>query len=182
MPAEGWAAEKAIAAAPARPFRGTVWRAHWREIEPSDWGLSLQTSGRYHRGLDLFPPDRAFPALYLSLAPEIALLEMVRRSVARNLNYLRNNILSELEIHFDRIIDVTEPSALGLSEADLTGTDLHLCQELGGAALAGGYEGLLVPSAALAGFNLVVLPRNLPEAGRLHMVRSREFPLDTITL
>lgn len=46
-----------------------VWRVHWRAVASTDWSLSLRSSGRYHHGLDLFPPDQAFAALYTSLAP-----------------------------------------------------------------------------------------------------------------
>lgn len=180
MPAEGWNAERAVAAAAARGFRGTVWRVHWREVAPTDWSLSLRTSGRYHRGLDLFPPDQAFPALYTSLAPEIAIWEMVRRSAARNLAYLRNNVLSEFEVDLSRILDISDPAAVGLTAADLTGPDHQPCQELAAAAMARRYEGLLVPSAALPGLNLVVLPRNLPEPPPIRVLRSTELPLDRI--
>ena len=179
-PDEEWDAKQAVAAVLSRRFRGTVWRVHWREVAPTDWSLSLRASGRYHRGLDLFPPEQAFPALYTSFAPEIALWEMVRRSAARNLAYLKNNVLSELEVDLARILDLADPPTVGLTEADLTGPNHQRCQELAAAALARGYEGLLVPSAALAGLNLVVLPRNLPELSRLRAVRSVELPLDTI--
>ena len=180
MPSRGWDAERAVAAAPTRGFRGTVWRTHWREVAPIDWSLSLRTSGRYHRGHDLFPSEQAFPALYTSLAPEIALWEMVRRSAMRNLAYLRNNVLSELAVDLGRVLDVSVPSAVGLTEVDLTGTDLQPCQELAAAALARGYEGLLVPSAALPGCTLAILPRSLPEPLPLRVVRSTALPLDAI--
>ena len=180
MPPDGWNAERAIADAATGSFRGTVWRVHWRELAPTDWSLSLRTSGRYHRGLDLFPPDQAFPALYTSLAPEIAIWEMVRRSAARNLAYLKNNILSELEVNLGRALDLADPATVGLTLADLTGSDQQPCQDLAAAAMVRGYEGLLVPSAALPGLNLVVLPRNLPEPAPIRVLRSTELPLDTI--
>jgi RES domain-containing protein len=180
MPAEGWSAERAVAAASTRRFRGTVWRVHWREVAPTDWSLSLRTSGRYHRGLDLFPPDQAFPALYTSLAPEIAIWEMVRRSAARNLAYLKNNVLSELEVDLARVLDLSDPATVGLTLADLTSPDQQPCQELAPAAMARGYEGLLVPSAAMPGLNLVILPRNLPDPPPIRVLRSTELPLDRI--
>ncbi len=136
MPPERWNADQAVAAAPSRSFRGTVWRVHWREVAPTDWSLSLGSSGRYHRGLDLFSADQAFPALYTSLAPEIAIWEMVRRSAARNLGYLRNNVLSELEVDLSRILDISDAAAVGLTAADLTGPDHQPSQELAAAAMA----------------------------------------------
>src|SRR5947209_16638109 len=133
-----------------------VWRVHWREVEPLDWSLSLRTSGRYHRGLDLFPPEQTFPVLYASLAPEIALWEMVRRSAARNLVYLKNNVLSELVVALSRVIDLTDPSVIGLTRVELTGADHRRCQALAAAAVARCDDGILVPSAALPGSNLVI--------------------------
>lgn len=176
----GWDAERAVADAPARSFHGTVWRVHWRDVAPTDWTLSLRTSGRYHCGLDLFPPDQAFPALYTSLAPEIAIWEMVRRSAARKLAYLRNNVVSELEVTLDGVVDLSDPAVMGLTQADLAGPDYRLCRELAMAALARGHEALLVPSAALPGLNLVIFPWNLPELPPIRVVRSAELPLDTI--
>jgi RES domain-containing protein len=105
---------------------------------------------------------------------------MVRRSAARKLAYLKNNVLSEFEMALDRVLDLSDPPAVGLTEADLTGRDHQLCQDLAAAVLARGYEGLLVPSAALPGLNLVVLPRNLPAPPRLWVVRSTDLPLDTV--
>ncbi len=180
MPIEGWSAEQAVAAAPSVAFHGRVWRVHWREVAPIDWSLSLRTSGRYHRGVDLFPPDQAFPALYTSLAPEIAIWEMVRRSAARSLAFLRNNALTELEVDLTRTLDLSDPIAVGLTLADLRGSDRRACQELAATAMARRYEALLVPSAALPGSNLVILPRSLPEPPPIRVVRSTELPLDTI--
>lgn len=178
--AGGWDTERAVAAAPSRSFRGSVWRTHWREVAATDWSLSLRTSGRYHRGLDRFPSDQTWPALYTSLAPEIAVWEMVRRSAARNLAYLRNNVLSELAVDLARPLDLSDPALVGLTRADLTGPSHRACHELAAVAVARGYEGLLVPSAALVGVNLVILPANLPEALPIHLVRSTELPLESI--
>ena len=146
----------------------------------TDWSLSLRTTGRYHRGLDLFPPDHTWPALYTSLAPEIAVWEMVRRSAARNLAYLRNNVLSELHVHLTRVLDLSDPALARSARVDLTGPDHHPCHEFAAVALARGYEGLLVPSAALVGLNLVLLPGNLAEPLPLRVVRGTELPLDSI--
>jgi RES domain-containing protein len=145
-----------------------------------DWNLSLRSSGRYHRGSDLFPEEQTFPALYTSLAPETALWEMVRRSAMRNLAYLRNNVLSELRLDLAHVLNLSEPAAVGLVRADLTGPDFRRCQELAATASIRGYEGILVPSAALPGSNLVVLPRNLSETASLRLVRSIELPLDAM--
>lgn len=176
----GWNAEQAVAGAPSRSVRNIVWRVHWREVAPTDWSLSLRTSGRYHRGLDLFPPDQTFPALYTSLAPEVAIWEMVRRSAAQSLAYLQSNVLTELAVGLARALDYSDPAAAGLAATDLTGPDHQFCQEIAAAALARWYEGLLVPSAALPGVNLVLLPQNLPQPLPIRVTRSTELPLETI--
>ena len=172
---------KAVATAPLRSFRGPVWRVHWRGVQPTDWSLALRTSGRYHRGLDLFRPDQTWPALYTSLEPEIAIWEMVRRSAARSLAYLANNLLSELEVELTRVLDLSDPGVVGLTATDLTGPEHAVCQELAAAAWARGAEALLVPSAALPGSNLVILPSNLQSPASLRFVRSLELPLDRMS-
>jgi RES domain-containing protein len=169
-----------VSSATARQFEGAVWRVHWREVPATDWSLSLRTSGRYHRGFDLFSESQAFPALYTSLAAEVAIWEMVRRSAARNLAFLRNNVLSELHVELARVLDLSTPEAVGLTIADLTGPDLDHCQELASAALSDGIEALLVPSAAMPGSNLVLLPANLPEPTPIRVVRSVALPLERL--
>lgn len=179
MPAEG-GPDQLIAATQARHFHGRVWRVHWREVAAGDWSLSLRTSGRYHRGLDLFPADQTFPALYTSLAPEIAIWEMVRRSAARNLAFLKNNVLTELEVTLGQMLDISDPTTVGLTQADLTSSEFRPCQELAAVARSQGHQGLLVPSAALPGHNLVFLPDNLAESASIHVVLSVELPLDMV--
>jgi hypothetical protein len=180
MPHEEWDAQAAIADAPVRRFQSSVWRTHWREVGAMDWQLSLRTSGRYHCGLDLFPPDQVWPALYTSLAPELAIWEMVRRSAARNLAYLRNNVLTELAVDLARVLDCSDPVVVGLTRSDVTGPDHRLCHALAEAATAQGYEALLAPSAALPGTNLVVFPQHVAGPLPIRVVRSTELPLDSI--
>jgi RES domain-containing protein len=177
---EEWDAEQTVAALPTRGFRGVVWRTHWREVLATDATLSLRSSGRYHRGLDLFPADQVWPALYTSLAPEIAIWEMVRRSAARNLAFLQNNVLSEIDVSLNRVLDLSNPNVGGRSRLELTGPNLKRCQDLAAVAVERKFEGLVVPSAALPGSNLVIFPRNLPEPPPLHVVRSIELPLDSL--
>ena len=180
MSPEGWDVERTVAAAPSSAFRGSVWRTHWREVTAIDWSLSLRTSGRYHRGLDLFPPEQSWPALYTSLAPEVSIWEMVRRSAAPNLAFLRNNVLTELEVDLDHVLDLADPAIVGLTPADLTGPDYRLCQNIAAAAITQRYQALLVPSAALPGTNLVIYPTSLPDPIPIRVTRSIELPLDAI--
>lgn len=178
MPLADAGLDRMIAEIPFQHFHGRVWRVHWREVAADDWSLSHRTSGRYHRGLDLFPPDQTFPVLYTSLAPEIAIWEMVRRSALRNLTYLKNNVLTELEVDLDRMLDVSDPVAFRLTQAAITGADLRPCQEIAAIARSLGIQGLLVPSAAMLGLNLVLIPDNLASSERVRIVRRRELPLD----
>lgn len=180
MPLAGDDLESAIAAAAPKPFEGRVWRVHWREVAGDDWGLSMRSSGRYHRGLDLFPHGEAFAALYTSVAPEIAIWEMVRRSAARNLAYLNNNVLTEMEADLERVLDTSQLSVNGMAHHDLTATDVRPCQRIGAAARSLDFEGLLVPSAALPGLNLVLLPDNLADRTCIRIVRSTELPLNAV--
>lgn len=113
-------------------------------------------------------------------APETSIWEMVRRSAAQNLAYLQNNVLTELHVDLDRVLDISDPTVIGLALADLTGLDLDVCQELAKVARSRGVEALVVPSAALPGSNLVILPENLTQPLSIRVVRSTELPLDTI--
>jgi hypothetical protein len=106
---------------------------------------------------------------------------MVRRSAASNLAYLTNNVLTEIEVILDRVLDLTKPSIVGVTEANLTGANVQPCQQIAAAARSLNLEGLLVPSAALPGLNFVLLPDNLADRKRLRIVRSTELPLDVIT-
>ena len=73
----GRLAEDIVDEAPTSGFRGIARRVHWREIVQSVATISLRTSGRYHRALDLFAENESWPALCTSLAPEVAIWEMV---------------------------------------------------------------------------------------------------------
>jgi len=126
----------------------------------------------------MFPVDQCWAALYTSLTPEAAVWEMVRRSAARNLDHLRNNVLTELDIDVTVVLDATEPGSIGLQIADLTGSDPSACRQLALAAILEGCEGLLVPSAAMQGTNLVLLPNNLPDPLPATVLSTRSLPIE----
>ena len=173
-----WDAQRAVAAAPLLRFEGTVWRTHWKELNATDWSRSLETSGRYNRGRDLYPDD-AWPALYTSLDAETAVWEMVRRSLTRNPRFLTNQVLSEIAVGPIEVLDARDPVALNLTLADLTGTTMTITQDLAQAASGHGYQGLLVPSAAILGrHNLTILPANLSELSALRVVSSVDLHLE----
>ena len=126
----------------------------------------------------MFSADQCWAALYTSLTPEVAVWEMVRRSAARNLDYLRNNVLTELDIDVEVVLDATEPASIGLQIADLTGSNPSACRQLALAVIREGCEGLLVPSAAMQGTNLVLFPNNLPSPLPAAVVGSRSLPIE----
>jgi hypothetical protein len=76
------------------------------------------------------------------------------------------------------VLDLTDPTVVGLTPEKLTAPDPRMCHELAFTAHARGFEALVVPSAALLGSNLVLFPRNLPEPSPVRLVRSMELPLD----
>lgn len=105
---------------------------------------------------------------------------MVRRSAARNLAFLRDNVLTELSVNLGRVADLTAPQELGLAREELTGPDFAVCHTLARVARATGCDGLLVLSAAMSGTNLDILPENLSQPVSLQVLSSVELPLGTI--
>lgn len=103
---------------------------------------------------------------------------MVRRSVARDIRYLANQQLTELEIAVSSVLDFRNPGTLGLTPEDLTGPSSEIPWLLAQAAVGRGAGGILVPSAALQGNNLVLFPSNLPSVLPVRIVRSEALPLD----
>jgi len=158
----GWDAVRAVKRVPRASRDGSLWRTHWRNVNPSDWTLSLQVSGRFHRGRDLFPEDQVFPALYTSQSAHVAVWEMVRQRASTNLLFLQNTRLSQLDVSLTAVLDCGDPSVLGVRSADIHGTDRRIPWAIGAAAIERGANGLIIPSAAMNGTNLVIFPTNLP--------------------
>lgn len=169
--------ETALAASPVIPWQGHAWRMHKRRYNPDDPGGSRKVSGRFHRGLDRFTEDQAWSALYMSLAAEASLGEILRHSFADIglLSELNNYRLSEFLIHLNAVVDCrTVASHRHLGSWFEHPTDYSVSQSFGAAALAMGAEGLLVPSATRLGDNLVVFPTQLRSDSRLDVIGSRD--------
>lgn len=129
----------------------------------SRWtGASRWASGRYHRGWTSSRRTKRSPRS--TPHSQRGSVSRTLGGAARNLVYLQNNAPSELEVDLSRILGISDPAAVGLTAADLTGPDHQPCPELAAAAMGLGDEALLVTSAALPGLSLVVLPRTLPES------------------
>jgi RES domain-containing protein len=88
--------------------------------------------------------------------------------------------LVRIRVELHRVLDLTDPAtlaALGLRPEDLVGDDWQRTQRLGAQVRAAGFEGLLVPSAAGPGHNVVIFPDHLLARSRLRALKSRSFPV-----
>jgi RES domain-containing protein len=134
--AHGWDAARAAAACAVVAWQGSAWRVHNGRYAPEDPGGSFKVSGRYNRGLDGFSPDQIWPALYLSLSPEISLAEMVRHLEHEGrLKQLKGYRLSRLEIRLRQVLDCRDFGTLGLSPEDLLEESYEAGQALSAAVL-----------------------------------------------
>jgi RES domain-containing protein len=160
---------------PVSPWRGTAWRMHRRKYLATDPGGSLKVSGRYNRGLDQFALEQTWPALYLAIAPETCLGELLRHVTVEHLPHLNDYRLSELSLDLEVICDCRDMSAIGLAPADLWhDTDFRVTQELAASTIARGAEGMLVPSATRLGDNLVLFPTQLRPTSLISVIGSRD--------
>lgn len=148
---------------------------HKRRYVANDPGGARKVSGRYNLGLDQFPDERAFGALYLALAPETCLGEILRHVTPLSLSALNDYLLSELYVEAPRIVDCRDPDRLGLTLNDLEADfDLAATRSLGAAAFAAGMDGLLTVSATRLGNNLVLFPENMGSRSRLEVRTARD--------
>lgn len=151
-------------------WQGATWRIHARRYAATDPGGSRRFSGRYHRAPDLFAGQRTWAALYLALDTGSCLAEATRH--ATELSELADRRISEIEVSLSAVIDLRDPSAIGLTTDDLVDDHRYdLTQEIGLAALERGAEGLIVPAASLLGNNVVVLFDNLRPGSRIEVRR-----------
>lgn len=156
----------------AQPWSGTAWEAHKRRYVATDPGGSLTVSGRYNRGLDRFPDDRAWPALYMGLSDGTCLGEVLRHLLLHPelLSQLNDYRISELHVTLEAVIDFRGVPVPGL----LHESDYHEGQRLAAEAIARGVEGILVPSITGLGDNLVVFPNRLRPGSSMRMVGFRD--------
>lgn len=155
-------------------WQGDAWRIHRARYRADDPGGSLKVSGRYHYGSDLFPEGHVWAALYLALAPETALAELVRHIAPDLLPALNNYRLSRLSLDLDDVIDLREPELLNVGLDDLcSDTDHELTRSLGRAAFDSGAEAILIPSATRLGDNIVVFPDNILTESRIQVIDFR---------
>lgn len=151
---ESWSATAAVSACPPIQVRGEVWRFHLASRDPLDASGYLYASGRFHRGVREFG-EAGWPALYLSSDQHIALGEYLRHRV--DLSDLRETALTRVAANLSHVLDCRDPALVGLTLQELLeDTDYAAGQALAAAAIAQGYEGLIVPTATrFTGWNLV---------------------------
>jgi len=89
-----------------------------------------------------------------------------------DLSDLADRRLSEIDLTLSAVLDLRDPSMIGLTQGDLIGQDYTLTQEIALAALERGAEALLVPAASLIGNNLVILVDNLLPTSRVQVIGS----------
>ena len=175
MVVPSWDPAAAIAACPAIPWQGHAWRMHKQRYDAISAEGSLRVSGRYHRGGDHFPPAAVFAALYLALAPEVCLGEILRHVTPALLPLLNGYRITAIAVAVTAVADCRDLERLRLTpDALWHDTDYRLPQALAAAAVAAGREGMLVPSATRLGDNLILFPDNLRAASHLAVIDSRD--------
>jgi hypothetical protein len=118
----GWDAAAAVEHCPTAPFTAGVWRAHRQVRAALDYNGYRYASGRFHRGLDLFEKDEAWPALYTALGPHIAMGEFTRH--VKDIAGLRDVRLTKIHISLVSVIDCRDLGILGVThDALLEDTD-----------------------------------------------------------
>lgn len=106
-------------------------------------------------------PKELVPTIYLATSTEVCIAEFIRmadRQAKGTQSFLPRD-LHIIEVKNLQLLDLRSASALaavGLTGADLTDETWSACQAVGAATHLVGRHGLLVPSAAGVGDNLVV--------------------------
>jgi len=177
-----WDADSAVKACRIGPWTGDAWRFHGRRYAATSPAGSLHVSGRYHRGLDRFPADETWPALYLALRPHIALAERLRHTEPDDIPRLNSQRLSRLRISLGAVLDCcgmpdcSDLSVAGLAREDVCRRfDYRVPQELAAAARRLMVEAIIVPSCSrFNGGNLVVFTDHLRGDSAVELVDSED--------
>lgn len=155
----GWDATAAAGACSIIEWEGSVWRGHNRRYEATDHSGSLRSTGRYHRGPDIFPNGPNWPALYLCLSRDTCIAEINRQLTPATLLGLRNYRFTELRVKLQAVLEGRDLAPLNLALEHLCDdSDWEVPQLLAAAARARGAESMLVSSATGLGDNLILFP------------------------
>jgi hypothetical protein len=173
----GWKAEQALPRVRPRRWQGRTFRTHkgiYRAERPS----SANHTARYHRGRDQYPDGPVWQAHYSSLDKAVPGFEMARHTTA-DLNQRRGYVFSELVIELEHVLDLTDPTVLGLTLRDLIGPSYEYTHAIAWTAMELHFEAVLVPSAALPKeSNLVIFPSQMRKASLMQEVDRYEVFLD----
>lgn len=157
----GWDPVAAIEQCPTVQFAASVWRAHRQARAALDYDGYRYASGRFHCGLDLFKADEAWPALYTSLGPHVAIGEFTRH--VEKLSDLRDVRLTRIRVALTAVLDCRDLEVIGVAhDALLEDTDYTIGQRLARVVIDRRQEGMLIPSAT--GYpegNLIIFPLEL---------------------
>lgn len=145
-----------IAAAPGRAYEGQAYRHQAPRYSPLDGNGARLNGGRY-------TPVGSFPTLYLctSVPCVSAELRHLGQRHVLGLDALLPRAVYRYEIGLTRVLDLAASeirASIGISSSDLTEPDWSLTQQLGAAAHAASFQGILAPSALGVDEVLVVFP------------------------
>lgn len=114
-------------------------------------------------------------ALYLSLAPEVCIGEILRHISPSLLPELNDYRLTEIHLTLQRVIDLRHVQLDDFSPQNLATTaSYEVPQTVARLAIERGAEALLVPSATRLGDNLVVFPEFLNSGSEMTIMGSRD--------
>lgn len=114
-------------------------------------------------------------ALYVSLAPEVSLAEIIRNTDPAMMPKLNSYRLTELHVELEAVLDLQALDSTGFQSTELLeGRNYSIAQDIARDALMSGAEAIIVPSATRLGNNLVIFPDNLKPESRLEVVASRD--------
>lgn len=168
-----------VAACPRGPWAGTAWRCHSPRYQANDAAGSLKSTGRYHRGADLYPENERWPALYTGLTQAIVLGEKMRHSAA--MDDLAAIRVSELRISLECVVDACfDGDAESMQTRFGPEIDALVCQpgdyrvtHLIAQAARAQAEALRIPSCTrFPGGNLIVFTDRLRPGSTIEVVGS----------
>lgn len=102
--------------------------------------------------------------LYASMERDVAIRELGRHASRAHLQGAL--AAGKINVRLQKVLDLTQAAVrakLGLSIEDLVSRDCSITQAISLQARKAGFQGLLVPSAAGGGVNLIVFENNLAE-------------------
>ena len=162
----------AIAALGSISFSDSVYRV----VPEALRGKILSTEGnRYYPGRYHIAGETGI--LYTSLERDLAIQESGRHAPRANLQ--GGLAAGKIKVKLQKVLDLTQPSGLvklGLSKEALVSSDCSITQAISHQARKAGFQGLLVPSAAGSGVNLVVFENNLAEGCLIEVERPTPPP------